>query len=89
MGPISFYLGLKVDKDCEKRPIKLSQPAYIHKVLIKYYFDKTNPTNMQIKEVTLGLNLFTRAIQTEKKRYHGITGSFMFLMIETRLDIAF
>ncbi len=29
MGPISFYLGLKVDRDRKKRTIKLSQPAYI------------------------------------------------------------
>ena len=33
MGPISFYLGLKVTRDREKKTIKLSQPAYIDKVL--------------------------------------------------------
>ena len=31
MGPISFYLGLKVSRDRE-RMIKLSQPAYIDKI---------------------------------------------------------
>lgn len=40
MGPISFYLGLKVEHNREKRTIKLSQPAsYIDKVLSKFHID--------------------------------------------------
>lgn len=31
MGPISLYLGLKIDRDRERQTIKLSQPAYIEK----------------------------------------------------------
>ncbi len=41
MGPISFYLGLKVEQNREKRTIKLSQPAYIDKVLNRFYLDKS------------------------------------------------
>lgn len=29
MGPIEFYLGLKIDKNCDKMIIKLFQPIYI------------------------------------------------------------
>lgn len=89
MGPISFYLGLKVDKDRQKRTIKLSQPAYIQKVLTKYHLDKANPTNTPMKEIALGPNLSTEATQAEKERYQGMTGSLMFSMVETRPDIAF
>ena len=40
MGLISFYLGLKVERDREKHTIKLSQPAYIDKVLSKFHLNK-------------------------------------------------
>ncbi len=33
MGPVSFYLGLKVERDWVNQKIKLSQPAYVNKVL--------------------------------------------------------
>lgn len=52
MGPISFYLGLKVDQDREKKTIKLSQPAYIEKVIRKFFLDQANPTNTPMKEST-------------------------------------
>ncbi len=37
MGLISFYLGLKVSWNREKKIIKLSQPAYMDKILAKIY----------------------------------------------------
>lgn len=74
MGPISFYLSLKVDRDRQKRTIKLSQPAYIQKVLAKYHLEKANPTNTPVKEIALGPNLSTEATQAEKERYQGMTG---------------
>lgn len=89
MGPINFYLGLKVDRNREKKTIKFSQPAYIQKVLTKYHLDKANTTNTPMKEVTLGPTLSTEATQAEKMTYQGITGSLMFSMVETRPDIAF
>lgn len=36
MGPISFYLGLKVLRDRENHTIKLTQPAYIDTILSKF-----------------------------------------------------
>lgn len=50
MGPISFHLGLKVDRDREKGTIKLSQPAYIEKVPRKFFLDQANPKNTPMKE---------------------------------------
>lgn len=68
---------------------KLSQPAYIQKVLAKYHLDKANPTNTPMKEIALGHNLSIEATQAEKERYQGMAGSLMFSMVETRPDIAF
>lgn len=66
MGPISFYLNLKLDKNCQKRTIKLLQLVYIQNILTKYHFNKDNPTNMTMKEVILRLNFFTKATKAER-----------------------
>lgn len=90
MGPISFYLGLKVQRDRENRTIKLSQPAYIDKVLSKFHLNKAHSVNTPIKETAL-LEQRTDggASPSEKERYQGMEGSLMFSMVETRPDIAF
>ncbi len=67
MGPISFYLGLKVERNREKKTIKLFQPAYIQKVLAKYHLDKANSTNTPMKEASLERNL-SEATQAEKEK---------------------
>ncbi len=53
MGPISFYLGLKVERDREKKTIKLSQPAYIDKVVAKFHLDKAHLVNAPMKKNAL------------------------------------
>lgn len=53
IGPISFYIRLKVDKNRENRMIKLLQPAYIDKVVSKFYYDNVNMVNTLIKEISL------------------------------------
>lgn len=53
MGLISFCLSLKVEQNWEKKTIKLSQPAYIDKVFIKFYLNKAHPINILIKKSAL------------------------------------
>lgn len=50
---ISFYLGLKIECNREKQTIKLFQPAYIDKILSKFYLDKSYPTTTLMKESVL------------------------------------
>lgn len=59
---ISFYLGLKININCKKKTIKLSQLIYIEKILTKYHLDKAIIINTSIKRVTLKPNLFTKTI---------------------------
>ena len=90
MGPISFYLGLKVQRDRENRMIKLSQPAYINKVLNKFHLDKAHAINTPMKETAL-LEQRTEgeASPSEKERYQDMTEFLMFSMVEMRPNIAF
>lgn len=90
MGPISLYLGLKVLRDREKRTIKLSQPAYIDKVLEKFHVDKANAVSTPMKEAApLVQRTEGEASNSEIERYQGMIESLMFSMVETRPDIAF
>lgn len=90
MGPISFYLDLKVEQDRDKKMIKLSQPTYIDKVLAKFYLDKTYLVNSSMKESTVFQLKFNRkASISEKKQYQSIISFLIFSIVETRLDITF
>ncbi len=89
MGPISFYLGLKVERDRQKKTLKLFQPAYIDKILSKYHLDLAKPCNTSMKKAILLPNEGPKAIQAERERYQGMTGLLMFSIVQTRPDIAF
>lgn len=90
MGPISFYLDLKVDRNREEKTIKLSQPAYIKKILREFFLDQANPTNTPMKESPQLLpNNEGTTTEAEREKYQGMTGSLMFSMVETRPDVAF
>lgn len=90
MGPISFYLGLKVEQDQERKTNKLSQPAYIKKSLVKFQLDKANSMNTPMKESAQLIQCTEReALPSEKERYQGMIRAIMFSMVEIRLDIAY
>lgn len=70
MGPISFYLGLKVQCDRDNCTIKLSQPAYIDKILSKFHLDKAHAVAIPMKEsVILQARTKGEASTAEQERY--------------------
>lgn len=92
MGPISFYLKLKIESDRENRTIKLLQLVCINKIFSKFYFDKANMVNTSIKKTILFQTKVKgegEATAVEKQRYQVMNGSIMFSMVETRSNISF
>ena len=87
--PISFYLRLKVERNRVKKILKLSQPAYIDKILAKYYLDQAKPCNILMKEEIPLPNKGPKASQARREQYQGMTGSLIFSTVETQPDIAF
>lgn len=65
IGLISFYFGLKVNQNYEKKTLKLFQLAYINKILIKFYFNQVIISNTLIKKVLLTTNKGKKAITTK------------------------
>lgn len=72
MGPISFYWGLKVEKNWQKKTLKLSQPIYINKILTKYHFQLAKPSNTAMKEGLLSCNEGPEVNYAKRERYQGI-----------------
>lgn len=90
MGSISFYLGLKVQQDQTNQTIKLSQSDYINKFFNKFYVNKAHIVNTPKKKTALFKQKTKwETLLLEKKRYQGMIESLIFLMVETRLNIAF
>ena len=70
MGPISFYLGLKIERDRIKCTIKLLQPAYIDKVLYRFHLDQAYMINTSMKETALFQpRIKSQALAAKRKRY--------------------
>ncbi len=87
-SPLTHYLGIKVERDRVKRTIKLSQPGYIDKILSRFHTTTAKHSRVPMKE---GVTLIPEdAESTEKARseYSAMIGSIMFLMVQTRPDIA-
>ena len=90
MKPISFYIGLKVERDRTNQTIKLFQPTYIDKMLVRFHLNKANVINTPIKKMSLlQARIDDKATAVEKKRYQGMTGLIMFSIVEIRPDIVF
>ncbi len=77
IGPISFYLRLKVERNRQKQLLKLSQSTYIEKILEKYHLHLAKPSNILIKEEILLPNEGPEASQAEREQYQRITGSLI------------
>ena len=91
LGPIKDYLGIDIELNHNKGYIKLSQAKYINKILEKYSMNDCNPisTPMDAKlAYKLAPNPNKATIETIKW-FQGLIGSLLYLMLGTRLDIAF
>ena len=89
MGPVAWFLSMKIDRNRAKRTISISQEAYIRKVLAEHPLE--HPRNQRTPlahRPVLHANKDT-ANPTEIKAYGHIIGQLMWPAVSTRVDIAF
>ncbi len=67
IGSISFYLRLKIERNRAKKMPKLSQPAYIDKILAKYHLDQAKPCYTPMKKGIPPLNEGSEASQAKRE----------------------
>ncbi|GJU41167.1 retrotransposon protein, putative, ty1-copia subclass [Tanacetum coccineum] len=94
LGEAAFILGIKIYKDRSKRLIRLSQNAYMDKILKRYKMDNSKRGHIPMQE-RLDLNK-TQGASTPKevKRmqnvpYASVVGSIMYAVRCTRPDVTF
>ncbi|CAI7839976.1 unnamed protein product [Closterium sp. NIES-53] len=90
LGDVSFYLGLHIERDVEKRCIRVHQRRYLEAL----------PANFGQSEghvatpFSSGLNTVKgpeeeSVGEEERRRFHSLVGSLMYAAVNTRPDVAF
>ena len=91
LGPINHFLGIKTDRDLVRKRMHFSQQSYVKKLLETFEFTDAPAARMFMEA---GQQLTVPATDSEKlsleetTTYQQLVGSLMYLMTQTRLDIA-
>ncbi|CAI7774248.1 unnamed protein product [Closterium sp. NIES-54] len=90
LGDVSFYLGLHIERDVEKRCMRVHQRKYLEALAANFGQSKghvTTPFPSGFKcvngseEESVG--------EEERRRFHSLVGSLMYVVVNTGLDVAF
>lgn len=91
LGPVKWYLGITIERNRSERTIKLSQKAYLEKVLSRFNMLHCNADEIPM---TVGQKLQGASSEYEAeggfiRTYQEAIGSLMYLMLCTRPHIAY
>lgn len=77
MGPISFYISLKVEQNQANRTIKFLELAYANKILFRFYLNQAHKINTLInKTVIFQSQIRCQATVAKKKQYLNMIGIY-------------
>ncbi|CAI7832871.1 unnamed protein product [Closterium sp. NIES-54] len=90
LGDVSFYLGLHIERDVEKRCMRVHQQKYLEALVANFGQSEghvATPFPFGFKcvkgpeEESVG--------EEERRRFHSLVGSLMYAAVNTRPDVAF
>ncbi|CAI7911330.1 unnamed protein product [Closterium sp. NIES-54] len=90
LGDVSFYLGLHIERDVEKRCMRVHQRKYLEALAANFGQSEghvATPFSSGLKcvkgpeEESVG--------EEERRRFHSLVGSLMYAAVNTRLNVAF
>ncbi|CAI7809569.1 unnamed protein product [Closterium sp. NIES-53] len=90
LGDVSFYLGLHIERDVEKRCMRVHQRKYLEALAAKFGRSEGHvatpfPSGFKCvkgpEEESVG--------EEERRRFHSLVGSLMYAAVNTRPDVAF
>jgi hypothetical protein len=88
-GPISTYLGVQIERDRNKRVLKMHQEGYLNEVLAAMNIKKDNPLTYATP-LPVGVSLLKNdGMPYELDLYRSAIGSLIYLSTWTRPDIAY
>ncbi|KAI3647783.1 hypothetical protein MP228_008004 [Amoeboaphelidium protococcarum] len=85
LGKVDYMVGIKVERDDDKKLIKLSQKAYCDKILQRFDMDKAKGVSTPMLQKGGSIS----SSPLKKELYRSLVGSVMYLMVGTRPDIAY
>jgi hypothetical protein len=91
MGPANYFVGVRITRDRERKTISLCQDAYVAKILERFQMEDCHPVDTPM---TAGANEFMipydkQASKDDIELYGSMIGSEMYLVVQTRPDIAY
>jgi hypothetical protein len=95
LGPVTWYVGIKVEYDMERGEITLSQPSYVQKLLEQFEMLDCKPraTPMEGSDPDLLQEAYAeeKKVSSEdgevRKQYRTLVGALLYLANSTRPDI--
>ena len=89
LGPVSYYLGMTVARNCINRILSLGQVGYLEQVLRTHgmWDSKLVATPMDSRLVAAATDY--QCTNEFRLQYQSAVGSLMYAMLGTRPDIAF
>ncbi|CAI7873895.1 unnamed protein product [Closterium sp. NIES-53] len=90
LGDVSFYLGLHIERDVEKRCMRVHQRKYLEALAANFGQSERHvatpfPSGFKCvkgpEEESVG--------EEERRRFHSLVGSLMYAAVNTRPDVAF
>ncbi|CAI7819549.1 unnamed protein product, partial [Closterium sp. NIES-53] len=90
LGDLSFYLGLHIERDVEKRCMRVHQRKYLEALAANFgqsegHVAKPFPSGFKCvkgpEEESVG--------EEERRRFHSLVGSLMYTAVNIRLDVTF
>ncbi|CAI7758017.1 unnamed protein product [Closterium sp. NIES-53] len=90
LGDVSFYLGLHIERDVEKRCMRVHQRKYLEALAANFGQSEGHvatpfPSGFKCvkgpEEESVG--------EEERRHFHSLVGSLMYAAVNTRLDVAF
>jgi len=91
LGPLTSFLGLEIERNCNQRTLHLSQKRYIEKVLLQYGLECCNPAitpadpHVHLEKSTPEFE----GIPENNRKSQSAVGSLIYTMLGSRRDIAY
>lgn len=89
LGELSFYLGIKIERDRSKGVIRMSQAHYVAEVLERFGMSECKSVGTPLDTKTRLLPYDGVATPGEVREYQRVVGSLMYAMVATRPDLGY
>lgn len=87
-GPISFYLGMEIEREGSRGAIHIHQETYTKDLLKRFNMDNSKPASTPWANGTVLQKCENQCKNLDDKTYQSLIGSLMYLTVISRPDIS-